>query len=253
MRQLYFVIPAYNEEASIGDLIYRINEVCNKQKLAFIILIIDDGSQDRTALIVRNASNHLPIKLISNKQNSGLGYTIKRGLEYACSKCKSSDLIITLDADLTQDPAYIRHMLREVDKGADVVIASRYRKGSGTEGLAFHRHLLSIGASLFMLVLYPIKNVRDYSCGFRMYTSQTIQWAFKEYGDNFITEEGFACMVEIAARLRPCAAFREIPFVLRYDEKRKPSAMKIATTIKAYIRVIKRIKSSNAKYAGNAG
>ena len=89
MRQLYFVVPAYNEEASIGDLIYRINEVCNKQKLAFIILI-DDGSKDRTALIVRNASNHLPIKLISNQQNSGLGYTIKRGLEDACSKCKQT-------------------------------------------------------------------------------------------------------------------------------------------------------------------
>jgi len=252
MRKLYFVIPAYNEEASIGDLIQRINETCNNQKLVFSIFIVDDGSKDRTALIAQNASNQLPLKLISNNQNSGLGYTIKRGLQCACSESKTNDLIITLDADLTQDPAYISDMLREVDKGADVVIASRYRKGSGTEGLALHRHLLSIGASLFMLVLYPIKNVRDYSCGFRMYTAQTLHWAFKEYGESFITEKGFACMVEIAARLRPYAKFREIPFVLRYDEKRKPSAMKISTTIKAYIRVIKRIRASNTKYTNSA-
>ena len=53
-------------------------------------------------------------------------------------------------------------------------------------------------------------------------------------------------MVEIAARLRPYARFREIPFILRYDEKRKPSAMKIAKTIRAYARVIRRVRGANA-------
>ena len=52
-------------------------------------------------------------------------------------------------------------MVDRIYRGADVVIASRYRKGSGTEGLSFYRHCLSVGASIFMMILHPIRGVRN--------------------------------------------------------------------------------------------
>ena len=235
--RLHFLIPAYNEAASIKDLLLRINEVCLSLNIPFNTLVIDDGSQDQTSNIAHECANTMPIKVIRNEPNKGLGFSIKRGLKLLADNCQADDLIITLDADLTQDPAYISRMLKALPK-ADIVIASRYRKGSKVEGLSIFRQALSIGASLFMLTFCPIPGVRDYSCGFRLYKAEVIQWAFRKYGDNFITETGFACMVEIARQLRPHARFTEIPFTLKYDAKRKPSEMKIIKTIKAYLRAI---------------
>jgi len=242
-REFYFLLPAYNEAASISDLILQIQEVCRSNKFDFNITVIDDGSNDHTPTIVEKlAANDSSIKIIRNSKNMGLGYSIKRGLKVISENAVPEDVIITMDADLTQEPRYIVEMIEKIDKGADVVIASRYRNGSHTQGLAYHRHLLSIGASLFMLTLFPIKNVRDYSCGFRMYKSSVIREAFLMWENNFVSETGFACMVEIAAKLKPIAKFEEIPFVLKYDEKRKPSAMKILPTVKAYIRVMAKAK-----------
>lgn len=242
-RVLHFILPAYNEEASIQDLIERIAFVCNKNDYRYDILVIDDGSQDRTSEITEKLSKSLPVTTLKNSPNKGLGFTIRRGLKYATEHARKNDFIITLDSDLTQDPIYVKDMITQSLNGADVVIASRYRRGSGTEGLAYYRHMLSIGASLFMFTLCPIKGVRDYSCGFRMYKPEILEWGFNQYGEEFVSESGFACMVEIAARLNGKATFSEIPFVLKYDEKRKPSEMKILKTIKAYIRVMKKVKS----------
>ena len=69
-----------------------------------------------------------------------------------------------------------------------------------------------------------------------------IRQAYSIYGEQFVSERGFACMVEIVARLRDKATFAEIPFVLRYDEKRKPSEMKIFSTVRAYFRVIGKVR-----------
>jgi len=93
----------------------------------------------------------------------------------------------------------------------------------------------------------PITGVRDYSCGFRLYRAATIAEGFARDGDDFVTERGFACMVEIAERLRGYADFAEVPFVLRYDAKRKESAIKIGPTIRAYFRALSRIVAARRK------
>ena len=88
----------------------------------------------------------------------------------------------------------------------------------------------------------PIKGVRDYSCGFRAYRAVTLHEAFAAWGDDFITEDGFACMVEIAERLKDRATFTEVPFILRYGAKRKGSEIHITDTILAYLRVLARVR-----------
>lgn len=245
-RRVWWVLPAYNEEASIEDLIDRIAEVSAAEEWDWRLIVVDDGSGDETGSRARaKAEAGLPVEVLRNEPNRGLGYTIRRGLREASERAAEDDVVITLDADLTQDPVYAPSMLAQVDAGYDVVIASRYRKGSRMEGVPGYRRLLSYGVLFLISLLRPIRNVRDYSCGFRAYRAQVLKEGFAEYGDDFVSESGFACMIEIAERLRATASFTEVPFVLGYDRKRKPSEIKIASTIKAYGRVISKVAKTN--------
>lgn len=240
-RTVHWAIPAYNEAASIVDLIDEIARVSQQQGWLFEIIIVDDGSSDGTGDLARAKSAETPVIVERNEPNQGLGRTIRRALRTAVARSSAEDLIITLDADLTQDPAYAPAMLARLDEGFDVVIASRYRKGSGVEGLSAFRVALSSIASAMVTVVRPIRGVRDYSCGFRAYRAETIRGGFERDGDDFVSEPGFACMVEIAERLRGFARFSEVPFVLHYDAKRKESAIRILPTIGAYFRVIAKV------------
>jgi len=245
---VWWVIPAYNEAASIDDLIDRIAEVSDAQGWSWRLLVVDDGSADGTGRLARQrADAGVPVDIVHNETNQGLGFTIRRGLRTVSERADRDDVIITLDADLTQDPGYAPQMLDQIDAGFDVAIASRYRPGSGVEGLSAFRRMLSYGASAIVSLVRPVYNVRDYSCGFRAYRASAIQEGFAEYGDDFVSERGFACMLEIAERLRDRAAFVEVPFVLHYQEKRKASEIKIAPTIAAYFRVIARVAAAKRK------
>ena len=247
-RTVRWVIPAYNEEASVADLIDRMAHVSAEQGWRYEIWVVDDGSADATGDISRAKAAEYPVTVLRNEPNQGLGRTIRRGLREASEASGPDDVIITLDADLTQDPGYAPGMLARLDEGdADVVIASRYRKGASVEGLSRFRTMLSFGASGLVLLTRPIHGVRDYSCGFRLYRAQTVKDAFARDGDDFVSEAGFACMVEIAERLRGYANFAEIPFVLHYDAKRKESAIKIGPTIGAYFRVIAKVAAMRRK------
>ena len=244
-RVVHFVLPAYNESASIGDLIDRIAEVCVGADIAYDVLVVDDGSADDTGNLARAKAPTIPVTVVRNEPNGGLGFTIRRGLRLAAGTSGPNDVIVTLDADLTQDPAYVPTMLEALDReGAGVAIASRYRKGSGIEGLSPVRHLLSYGAAAVVAVVRPIPGVRDYSCGFRAYRAPAIQWGVDTFGDGFICENGFACMLEVAERLRGHVRFTEVPFVLHYAAKRRASAIKIVPTIGAYVRVLRRLSRS---------
>jgi dolichol-phosphate mannosyltransferase len=247
-RTVRWAIPAYNEAASISDLLDRMAEVSEAEGWRYEIIVVDDGSSDDTGEIAASKAPTMAVTVLRNEPNQGLGRTIRRGLRAAAERSTGrDDVIVTLDADLTQDPGYVPSMLERIDEGFDVVIASRYRKGSGVEGLSAFRTMLSYFASGLITLVRPIRGVRDYSCGFRVYRAETIREGFGRDDDDFVSESGFACMVEIAERLRGHANFSEVPFVLRYDAKRKESAIRILPTIGAYFRVLAKVAASQKK------
>jgi len=106
-------------------------------------------------------------------------------------------------------------------------------------GESLYLLVLTNGARLFYGSLVPVPGVRDYSCGFRLYSSGVLADAFGRPGDDFIAERGFACMVEILAKLRGHASFAEVPFVLRYDEAPHRETVPVLATVAAYLRVIR--------------
>jgi dolichol-phosphate mannosyltransferase len=85
-----------------------------------------------------------------------------------------------------------------------------------------------------------VKGIRDYSCGFRAYRATTLRAAYAHYGDKgFVTEQGFACMVEILLQLNRLGGvrFAEVPFILRYDLKPTPTKMNVLRTIQDTLRL----------------
>lgn len=227
------VLPAYNEELGIGRLINKISDAMIDGLVDnYEIIIVNDGSSDKTGEIIKELSNTHPIFIHTHEVNQGLGATIRDGLQIASQRSSDRDIIITMDADDTHTPGLIPRLLRSIREGFDVVIASRYQHGSRVMGLSWPRVMMSYGASWLFQVFYPTKGVRDFTCGYRAYRSEVLKEAFTKYGDQFINQEGFQCMVDILLKLRKMnVLFGEVPFILRYDQKEGLSKMKVGSTV----------------------
>ncbi len=208
------------------------------------VIVVNDGSSDATLKIVNSYSKKIPIEILSHEINQGLGATIRDGLYYASKiALHPDDIIITMDADDTHTPGLILRMIRMIREGYDVVIASRYQKGSRIFGLSKFRKLMSYGASLLFRMLFSTKGIKDFTCGFRAYRAVVIKKALEKYGNKFIDQDGFQSMVDILLKLRKMdVIFGEVPFVLRYDMKEGESKMNIKKTVaKTLSLILKRI------------
>jgi len=232
-RNVVVVLPVYNEEARIGSLLEHIDEAMTEADIAYRVLLVDDGSRDSTAEIIQRFAQHMPITMMRHEVNLGLGATIRDGLLAAAKTAADADIIVTMDADDTHAPGLVLRMVRMISEGHDVVIASRYREGSRCVGVPFTRQILSRGASWLFRVAFPIQGVRDYTCGYRAYRARVLKDAFERYGDEFLDQDGFQCMVDILLKLRRMhLIFGEVPFILRYDYKEGGSKMNVTRTVR---------------------
>ncbi len=225
---IFIVLPAYNEEASIGNLLETIGHLIKENHSDFRVIVVDDGSKDKTCDVVRQYSKNMPVELIKHPENRGLGDAIKTGLLRGIEVAKSRDVVITMDSDNTHNPELIIRMFRMIREGYDVVIASRYQPGARVIGVPMFRNLLSYGASVLLRLSYPIKGVKDYTCGYRAYRAEVLQKAWKSFRGRLIERSGFVCMVELLLKLRTMSLIMgEVPLVLRYDQKHSASKMAI--------------------------
>lgn len=232
------LLPAYNEALGIQRLLERINRVLGN--LEYQIVVVDDGSMDGTGDLVREASEHRTITLLSHAVNCGLGRAMYTGLEYVCSHWSAEDVLVTMDADNTHDPELIPEMLQVMEQGADIVIASRFVSRGDQIGLSWFRRLLSGGARVVLRRLFPL-DVEDYTCGYRLYRLGLLQKAMSVY-EPLVEANGFAVMVEILlklSRLSPTVA--QVPLVLRYDLKEGASKLRLVRTLIEYGKILLRL------------
>jgi dolichol-phosphate mannosyltransferase len=239
--EVLVVLPAYNEEENIGALLQRIDEDLSEDRLPYRVLVVDDGSADRTPQILETCATQYPLHVRRHERNLGLGATIRDGLLQASEMAGPRDIVITMDADETHTPGLVQRMVRMIREGHDVVIASRYQPQARVVGLSFGRRAISYGASLLMRVVFPTPGVRDYTCGFRAYRATVLTSAIEQYGDAFLNQDGFQCMVDILLKLRRMPViFGEVPMILRYDRKKGASKMRLARTAYRTLRLMLR-------------
>lgn len=141
MNEISVVLPAYNEEENIQKLVKRWQQLCKdlkyKYELSLNIFVIDDGSKDKTEVIGRELERKYDnFYLIKHDKNKGLGEAINTGIKYVMEKRSDSKYVCIMDCDNTQDPRYVFSMIEKMEK-TDVVIASRYQKGSCVKGVPF--------------------------------------------------------------------------------------------------------------------
>ena len=236
---IYIVLPAFNEELTLPPLLEAITENLDEAGLAYRVVIVDDGSSDATGEVIAAAATRLPILPLVHPRNRGLAEAMKTGLMAAVKESARRDIIVTMDSDNTHNPGLIMQMVRLIREGHDVVIASRYVRGARVIGVTFLRRRLSFWASFLFRTLFPIPGVRDYTSGFRAYRAEVIKEMFDTYGDAFIDEPGFSCMVDILLKMRRYPyIIGEVPLILRYDKKEGASKMNVSKTIKQTLRLM---------------
>ncbi len=243
IKNVAVVLPAYNEEKDLPALLARLRETLSNQPFGYRVIIVDDGSKDRTAEIATEAAKTMPVHLVRHGVNRGLGCAIQTGLSEAVNH---GDLIVSMDADNSHDPIYIADIVNHMNThDTGFVIASRFQKGSVVKGVPFIRQGMSWGCYLFMKSIVPYKNVRDYSTGFRGYRATVLQKLIQRYGGKLVEESGFVCMLEVLLKLRAIGAkAAEIPYTLRYDLKEGVSKMRILRTIRRYFSVVNRYRNA---------
>src|SRR5262245_29717469 len=145
--RIIVVLPAYNEAANIASLLRNIFKSLTEDRQGFSIIVVDDGSSDGTARILEEFSREFPLIVERHERNQGLGATLRDGLRRAANAAGDRDIIITMDADESHTPGLMIRMIRMIREGHDVVIASRYQRGSRIYGLSLRRKIVSWMAS----------------------------------------------------------------------------------------------------------
>lgn len=238
MNRIFAILPCYNEELNIGTLIdewnaQRAKLLSNGYKL--FIVGIDDCSTDQTKKVIRDKSNlYDNVSLLPHETNKGLCGGLNSAISYFLQNGDDHDYMVLMDGDNTHSPIYIHDMLQKLTtEEKDCVIASRYCSTSKVIGVASHREFMSDMAKLYYTFVLRVPGVKDYTCGYRLYTYPIIEKLVKIFGTNPITEKSFACMMEFLYKLYIAgAAFGEVGFELRYDYKQGESKMHVFTTMK---------------------
>jgi len=244
-NKIFYILPAFNESLNISPLLKKFNNFYKKKKISIVIVFVNDGSTDdsikKIISIKKKIFKKIKIKIINHKKNYGLGVALKTGFNFCFKFGHTDDVIVTMDCDNSHTIKLSYKMaLQIIENKKDIIIASRYKKNSKMKGLDIKRIFLSYIAAILYKFFFPIKNVRDYTSGFRAIKLGVIKKAYIE-NKYFFSERGFSASADIILKLykyKKSINFDELPIDLRYDLKNGQSKMKILKTIYLNLKLI---------------
>lgn len=202
------IIPTYNEKENVSNIIHAVFELPGD----FHVLIIDDGSPDGTAGIVKSLQQKFPDKLFieERKGKLGLGTAYIHGFKWALKN--NYRYIFEMDADFSHNPKDLLRLLEACETGgADVAIGSRYVKGGGFINWPASRIMISKGGSLYTRIITWMP-VKDPTAGFICYTSKVLE-AINLDNISFV---GYAFQIEMKyAAWKLGFKIKEVPIIFQ--------------------------------------
>lgn len=219
MRSSLVVIPTYNEAESIGEILAALKPLdCD-------VLVIDDGSPDGTAQIVRN----LGIEVIEREGKQGLGSAYRTGFSIGLDR--GYTYIIQMDADGSHQVVDLEKMMDWIDS-ADLLIGSRWIKDGGIANWSKSRQYLSKSANIYANLLLSL-GVKDATAGFRIYTSALL----KKMEISTIRSEGYCFQIEMTRRaIARGGSVAEVPITF-IERAHGVSKMSFTIALEAVLRI----------------
>lgn len=170
MKKILLIIPAYNEEKSILNVVNKIYNYNKEINTKYDVVVINDGSSDNTEKILcENNINH--IKLISNL---GIGGAVQTGYKYALEN--DYDIAVQFDGDGQHDIRYVRDIIKPIiDNDANMVIGSRFIDKSTSKFKSSKARQIGIKMISFFIKLVTSKKIYDTTSGFRAVDKELIK------------------------------------------------------------------------------
>ncbi len=168
------VIPAFNEGTRLGPTLEKILAYILAQKWNAEIIVVNDGSRDNTADIVRSfAAKDGALRLVENPGNRGKGYSVRNGMLNA-----SGAIVLFSDADLSSPIEEAPKLFQALEEGADIAIGSRWlRAETQTQRQPLHRQLFGRIFNLMLRITLGLK-FKDTQCGFKAFKQPAVQKIF---------------------------------------------------------------------------
>ncbi len=184
---LSIVIPAYNEERRLPGTLEQVTAFLARQSYPSQVLVVDDGSQDRTTAIAEEFERTHPDVSVIRNDHRGKGYTVRTGMLAA-----QGTVILFCDADLSTPIEELDRLLPWFEHGYDIVIASREGIGAQRVSEPFYRHLMGRVFNFIVRAL-TVKGIQDTQCGFKAFRDDVARQVFGRmllYGENARTVSG---------------------------------------------------------------
>jgi glycosyltransferase involved in cell wall biosynthesis len=216
--QYSIVIPAYNEEARIGATLERVMSCVQARNWAAEVLVVNDGSADRTAAIVSEAARrYANLRLIENGVNRGKGYSVRNGILQA-----RGEIVMFTDADLSAPMEEAERLFAAIRQGADIAIGSRWLDRSRqTLRQPIYRRFFGRCFNLLTRMVMDLP-LADTQCGFKAFRCEVARTIFSRQQ---IERWGFDPEILYIA-LRRGYKVREVPVTWGHDERSRISYLK---------------------------
>jgi len=200
------VLPAYNEQGNLTPLITALVDAATADRLSLKVIVVDDGSTDRTAEELEELRTRIPaLTVVPHQKNQGLARALKTGI--AAVQADGSDAAVFMDADLSHRPEDLRRLVAALEAGADVALGSRFAPGGGMSGVPLWRVLISRYGNAFGRLVLGLP-IRDLTSGYRAVRRSVLDRVA-------LGEDGFTIQLESVVKAF-AAGFTvvEVPIVL---------------------------------------
>jgi len=179
MPYLSVIIPAYNEEKTISKTLLAVDQYLQKQPFEYEIIVVSDGSKDKTSEIVRDFERMIKnLKLIDNQENHGKGWVVRQAMIAAQGQVR-----LFMDADNATTVDHFDKMKPYFDEGADIVIGTRDKKDAAGATQAVPQSWLKrqLGnAGNIVIQIFAVWGIWDTQCGFKAFSAKAAEDIFSK-------------------------------------------------------------------------